>query len=109
MHCVCRHLPRTQCRLSQQMRRWLQNGPVEYTLNGTLKQRAITWNAEYSMLYFDSPVGAGFSFTNSSAGYTTTEDQVAAQLYNALTQVRCRATQLSWCGVVPLAMGESWC
>lgn len=47
----------------------------------------MTWNQQYSMVYFDSPVGAGFSFTNSSDGYTFTEDQVSDDLYSALSQV----------------------
>lgn len=38
------------------------------------------------MLYIDNPVGTGFSFTDSDKGYATNEDDVAENLYNALTQ-----------------------
>eukprot|EP01113_Clastostelium_recurvatum_P023052 TRINITY_DN2758_c0_g1_i1.p1 TRINITY_DN2758_c0_g1~~TRINITY_DN2758_c0_g1_i1.p1 ORF type:complete len:335 (-),score=84.67 TRINITY_DN2758_c0_g1_i1:17-1021(-) len=43
-----------------------------------------TWNEHYHMLYFDSPVGTGFSYVN-NAGLATNEDDVVTDLYNALT------------------------
>ena len=38
------------------------------------------------MLYIDNPVGTGFSFTDSDAGYANNEDDVARDLYSALDQ-----------------------
>ncbi len=38
------------------------------------------------MLYIDNPVGTGFSFTDSVAGFVQNENDVARDLYSALTQ-----------------------
>jgi len=38
------------------------------------------------MLYIDNPVGAGFSFTKNVNGFVTSEDDVARDLYSALSQ-----------------------
>lgn len=65
-----------------------QNGPISVALNGSTFAKPYTWNSKYHMLYFDQPVGAGFSFTNSSTGYATSEDDVSTNMYSALTQVQ---------------------
>ena len=39
-----------------------------------------------SLLYFDNPVGTGFSFTENVQGYATNQKDVARDLYNALQQ-----------------------
>ena len=46
-----------------------------------MKERNVTWNQYYHMLYIDNPVGTGFSFTNSDSGLSVNEDQVADNLY----------------------------
>ena len=46
-----------------------------------VKERSVTWNQNYHMLYIDNPVGTGFSFTNSSQGLSVNEEQVAENLY----------------------------
>jgi vitellogenic carboxypeptidase-like protein len=38
------------------------------------------------MLFFDQPVGTGFSFTESKEGYATNVTQSSAQLYTGLVQ-----------------------
>ncbi|KAI8515365.1 hypothetical protein Bbelb_061780, partial [Branchiostoma belcheri] len=48
--------------------------------------RKVTWASAYSMLYIDNPVGTGFSFTKSDAGFSTNQEEVADNLYNALLQ-----------------------
>ena len=50
-------------------------------------ERNVTWNRNYHMLYIDNPVGTGFSFTNSSDGLSTTEDEVADNLYKYLEAI----------------------
>lgn len=65
---------------------FVENGPLAVDANGEMYERKVTWNQHYHMLYIDNPVGTGFSFTNSSAGLSTTEEQVADNLYNALVQ-----------------------
>ncbi len=63
-----------------------ENGPIQVNADGSLSERPITWNSLYSLLYIDNPVGTGYSFTNSDQGYTRSQDEVADDLYSALTQ-----------------------
>jgi len=64
-----------------------ENGPFSVATDGqTLIPRKITWNDKYALLYIDNPVGAGWSFTSSTAGYVTDQEQVADNLYSALVQ-----------------------
>lgn len=63
-----------------------ENGPFTVDAKLRLVPRNVTWNSKYSMLYIDNPVGTGFSFTKSDAGYCTTETEVAENLYSALAQ-----------------------
>ncbi|KAJ6666518.1 hypothetical protein lerEdw1_020241 [Lerista edwardsae] len=50
-----------------------------------LLERKCSWTSKFSMLYIDSPVGTGFSFTDHT-GYATNEDDVGRDLYTALIQ-----------------------
>ena len=65
---------------------FVENGPLYVDRDAQVYSRSITWNSDYHMLYIDNPVGTGFSFTNSIGGFSTNEDQVATNLYSALTQ-----------------------
>lgn len=84
---------------------WLQGGPgsplgtAVFTYNGPLKVvndssgqlkailRNETWNLQFALLYIESPVGTGFSFTrNESTGYATTLPEVSRDLLEALGQ-----------------------
>lgn len=78
---------------------WLQGGPGASSLfglfakhgplrvrRGRFERRKYTWALGHHVLYVDSPVGAGFSFTRAAAGYCRSEQQVAEQLYSTLTQ-----------------------
>eukprot|EP01133_Synstelium_polycarpum_P012995 gene12995-15286_t len=64
---------------------FVENGPFSILPNLTMVPKNITWNAEYSMLYIDNPVGTGFSYTN-TGGYSTNQDEIAANLYSLLNQ-----------------------
>jgi len=79
---------------------WLQGGPGGSSLFGmmcemgpfrnaatpdTIEANPGSWNAEYGILFIDNPVGAGFSYTTND-GYVTNEDEVAQNLYAALSQ-----------------------
>lgn len=49
--------------------------------------REYTWCKEYSMVFIDNPVGAGFSFTDADAGYATSMEMVtifASEGYHTL-------------------------
>ncbi|KAI8515364.1 hypothetical protein Bbelb_061770 [Branchiostoma belcheri] len=61
-------------------------GPFYITKDAQLMMRKTTWVSEYSMLFIDNPVGTGFSFTDSDAGYARNQTNIADNLYNALLQ-----------------------
>jgi len=61
-----------------------ENGPFYLTDDLKLVPRNVTWNLPFAMLYIDNPVGVGFSYTGSDAGYSRNETQVASNLYQAL-------------------------
>jgi len=64
-----------------------ENGPFTVAADGeTLVANPYTWNVNFSMLYVDNPVGAGFSFTTSDEGFVQNQDDVANDLYSLLTQ-----------------------
>lgn len=63
---------------------FVENGPYLMDANGNLTWNKYTWINYANMLFIDSPPGTGFSTTNSSLGYDTTERAVALDLYNAL-------------------------
>ncbi|KAM4873798.1 putative serine carboxypeptidase CPVL [Thomomys bottae] len=65
---------------------FVEHGPYLVTKNMSIRARNFSWTTTFSMLYIDNPVGTGFSFTNSSHGYAVSEDDVARDLYSALTQ-----------------------
>lgn len=76
---------------------WLQGGPGASSLFGLfeengpfivrderIKTRVFTWTKTHSMLYIDSPVGSGYSFTK--GGYAKNETIIGLHLYEALLQ-----------------------
>lgn len=40
----------------------------------------MTWASDYSLLFLDNPVGAGFSFTDDDRGYPNNEDDVSTMI-----------------------------
>ncbi|CAD0203977.1 unnamed protein product [Chrysodeixis includens] len=77
---------------------WLQGGPGASSLYGlftemgpfstdgnTVEKRPIHWGSEYSLIFIDNPVGAGFSFTEGN-DYATNEDMVGACLLSFMQQ-----------------------
>jgi vitellogenic carboxypeptidase-like protein len=63
-----------------------EHGPIQINSNGNLSSRSITWTSLYNVLYIDNPVGTGYSFTSNDEGYAHSQDDVARDLYSALTQ-----------------------
>ena len=61
-----------------------ENGPFRITKDG-LQKRQYAWTDHYHMLYIDTLVGAGYSFTEAD-GYVGSNDEVAKYLYAALRQ-----------------------
>merc|ERR1712232_670273 len=81
---------------------WLQGGPGGASMFGLFNENGpffvstdnfpnlvpnnFTWAQNFSVVYIDNPVGAGFSYTNSNKGYVVNESQVADHLYSCMTQ-----------------------
>ncbi|XP_063392717.1 vitellogenic carboxypeptidase-like [Cydia fagiglandana] len=78
---------------------WLHGGPgvsslvAIFEINGPFAVRGdkvhlrnSSWTNDYSVLYIDNPVGAGFSYTRNDKGYTSSEDEVGDQLLEFLRQ-----------------------
>ncbi|BES89400.1 Carboxypeptidase [Nesidiocoris tenuis] len=63
-----------------------ENGPLVITSTLEVKKRKYYWSKNINLIYFDNPVGTGFSFTDNDAGYATNEEDVARNLYAALRQ-----------------------
>ncbi|CAF3913418.1 unnamed protein product [Rotaria sp. Silwood1] len=61
-------------------------GPIYIDSNENIQLREITWNTNYHLLFIDNPVGTGYSFTSNDQGYARSQDDVARDLYSALTQ-----------------------
>ena len=77
---------------------WLDGGPGESSFGGNLytvgplyinaslvpAPRAVTWASKYHLLFRDNPLEVGYSFVTDESDYSTTETQVAADIYTAL-------------------------
>ncbi|GAB6021027.1 hypothetical protein CHUAL_003664 [Chamberlinius hualienensis] len=63
-----------------------ENGPFAIDENLNLYERDFDWGVPFNLIFFDNPVGAGFSFTENDAGYANNQDDVANNLYEALLQ-----------------------
>lgn len=61
------------------------NGPFIVNANLTLAPRKFSWHLHHHLLYFDNPVGTGYSFTDDD-GYVQNEHEVGRDLYEALRQ-----------------------
>ncbi|VEN64573.1 unnamed protein product [Callosobruchus maculatus] len=61
-----------------------ENGPFFVKTEEELELRKYSWTNQHSVLYIDSPVGTGYSFTN--GGYCRNETKVGEDLYNAVQQ-----------------------
>ncbi|KAL5700345.1 Serine carboxypeptidase-like 26 [Ranunculus cassubicifolius] len=61
-------------------------GPLRVTKNGDgLEFNSYAWNQEANLLFVESPVGVGFSYTNTSTDFTILDDAfVAEDAYNFL-------------------------
>ncbi|XP_063232384.1 venom serine carboxypeptidase-like [Bacillus rossius redtenbacheri] len=64
-----------------------ETGPFSVSADGAaLDRNPYSWHKNHSVVYIDSPVGTGFSYTRNSSGYATNEVEVGRNLYNALLQ-----------------------
>ncbi|GLJ42539.1 hypothetical protein SUGI_0881950 [Cryptomeria japonica] len=55
-----------------------ENGPFKFN-DKDLEQNKFSWNTEANMLYIESPVGVGFSYSNTTSDYDIFNDTLTAQ------------------------------
>lgn len=63
-----------------------ETGPFSLNLNLTFELNEYSWNVNYNMLYVDSPIGVGFSFTDEEDGYSTRSIDIGMNLLNVIVQ-----------------------
>ena len=64
-----------------------QHGPVQPDGHGGYTRRPATWVGPCSVLYIDSPVGTGFSYSDSGAqGLRITQEGFTEDLYQFVEQ-----------------------
>ncbi|XP_074341635.1 serine carboxypeptidase-like 46 [Apium graveolens] len=56
----------------------MENGPFQPGKKGNLIKNKYSWNLESNMLYLESPVGVGFSYSNTSSDYIMWNDTQTA-------------------------------
>ncbi|GAM27668.1 hypothetical protein SAMD00019534_108440 [Acytostelium subglobosum LB1] len=71
---------------SSELAIFYENGPFSLSEDMQLVNNPYSWNKVANMLYVDSPVGTGFSYVSDPNGYSTNEEEVAANLYSMLSQ-----------------------
>ncbi|CAG7785437.1 unnamed protein product [Allacma fusca] len=64
------------------------NGPLKFNDAGEvyLQEDSHSWTRTQSIIYLDSPVGSGFSFTEDPKGYSRNDQDIAENIYVALVQ-----------------------
>ena len=65
---------------------FVENGPFKVDANSKLVPRNTSWNEEANLLYFDQPVGTGFSNIKDQYKMCTDQECVARNLFEALQQ-----------------------
>ncbi|KAK6280793.1 hypothetical protein POUND7_014618 [Theobroma cacao] len=53
-----------------------EHGPFQPGENGHLIKNEYSWNLESNMLYLESPIGVGFSYSNTSSDYLGVNDTI---------------------------------
>ncbi|CAG7678620.1 unnamed protein product [Allacma fusca] len=66
---------------------FLENGPFTLDENLELKEQNYTWAKTHTLIYIDSPVGSGFSFTDNQEGWASSSQEMNEQVYEAMKQI----------------------
>jgi vitellogenic carboxypeptidase-like protein len=64
----------------------MENGPLKLVDDdtATIIENLYSWNKECHLLYWDQPVGTGFSYTTDEAGYMNNESELSREFCTAL-------------------------
>lgn len=62
-------------------------GPLQLISENKLIKRKYAWSKNHNLIFIDSPVGSGFSFTEDDKGYARNDSDVARNLYEAVIQL----------------------
>ncbi|XVF85992.1 hypothetical protein PTKIN_Ptkin17bG0165100 [Pterospermum kingtungense] len=57
---------------------FMEHGPFQPGEDGDLIKNKYSWNLESNMLYLESPIGVGFSYSNTSSDYLSLNDTTTA-------------------------------
>ncbi|KOX69411.1 Retinoid-inducible serine carboxypeptidase [Melipona quadrifasciata] len=103
---------------------WLQGGPGASStsygnfeelgpLDVDLNPRNFTWVKDYNILFIDNPVGTGFSYITTQAGYTTTNTEIAHDLLECIKGFLKQLPAFSNKGTIKsnlkgVALGDAW-
>ncbi|XP_021299771.1 serine carboxypeptidase-like 46 isoform X2 [Herrania umbratica] len=58
---------------------FMEHGPFQPGEDGYLVKNQYSWNLESNMLYVESPIGVGFSYSNTSSDYIDVNDTFTAE------------------------------
>lgn len=63
----------------------MENGPYQIELDeiGNIVENPYAWNKETHIMYWDNPIGSGFSY-NDDSKYVKSEDELSEQFHDAL-------------------------
>ncbi|XP_049877985.1 probable serine carboxypeptidase CPVL [Pectinophora gossypiella] len=78
---------------------WTQGGPGVSTLygifkeigplklvNGKVKKMPVSWASDYSILFIDTPIDAGFSYSDTEGKFMKNDEEVGTSLYTLVQQ-----------------------
>ncbi|XP_075078451.1 serine carboxypeptidase-like 46 [Nicotiana tabacum] len=58
---------------------FMEHGPFQPRIDGSLIKNKYSWNLVSNMLYVESPIGVGFSYLNTSSDYTNWDDTTTSK------------------------------
>lgn len=65
---------------------FFHNGPLKIHNNRTLSKRQYSYSSNHNVIYIDSPVGTGLSFTDNNRGCAKTGSKIYQDMYVGLLQ-----------------------
>jgi len=63
---------------------FLENGPLHFSPDGSVESNPYGWNERAHIIYWDQPVGTGYSRVEDGPAYVTNETELSQVFYEAL-------------------------